>query len=754
MFKKLCFLILFVLILSLTSTTYGDVVISDFEQQMDGWAACTWGPPGNPTFSYNTTGVTLGSYSLKAVQPTGWYWFLINTSVNGDAFRNNNIISMDITRLSNEWTRGTGDHYCDLDLRVQDNSRYQLTGIGNQGDWDSNDLEANDTMTVTWDYTLFKRQMPATATGVEIIIATNTGGYTGVGTWYIDNIRLLASRNEQPRNGEWGVKLNPTLKWDEASLSDTFDVYVGTDFNSVNDASRTNQTGLLFYSENQDLNSYTLSGTTNGTTYYWRIDEVVGGNPDKGDVWHFTTFLLGAKGTVIGDWEQQMDGWIDADPNDPNMVLGYSTDGATLNNYSLTVEAPEQWYETVLIPINETGFTHQLKANNRFSLDVTWDTSFFVGDIESIIIDGNGIERLQLAPQSETVIGSVGDFSTTKFTWDYSAIDFSLLPAEPNELTLSIATMADTGGMYYFDNARLYNSKLASDPMRGSDASEVQREPTLSWTPGEGAGTHDIYFGADYDNVNNASKADHPGLLFYDKDLAYDINNVDITGELGYPLPFGATYYWRVDEVNEVVWKGEVWSFTVGWYHVVDDFEDYNDYPPYEVWNTWLDGYENPLNGSSAGYPDPDFVAGEHYLEGTVVHSGDWSMPVFYDNSTAPLSEVTRTFDSSVRNWTVDDVVKLTLFYYGDPGNIAEQMYIVVDNVVVTNDDQDAALVTEWTQWDISLQDFASQGVNLSSVGSITIGFGNRDNPSMTAGGTGHVFFDDIRLYLPEPEVN
>ena len=282
MFKKMCFLILSVLILSLTSTTYGDVVISDFEQQMDGWAACTWGPPGNPTFSYSTTGVTSGSYSLKAVQPTGWYWFLINNRVDGDAFRANNIIAMDITRLSDEWTRGTGDHTCDLDLRVQDNSRYQLVGLGNAGGWDSNDLNANDTMTVTWDYTLFKRQMSETATGVEIIIATNTGGYTGVGTWYIDNIRLLASRNEQPRNGEWGVKLNPTLKWDEASPSDTFDVYVGTDFNSVNDASRTNQTGLLFYSENQDLNSYTLSGTTNGTTYYWRVDEVVGGNPEKG----------------------------------------------------------------------------------------------------------------------------------------------------------------------------------------------------------------------------------------------------------------------------------------------------------------------------------------------------------------------------------------------------------------------------------------------------------------------------------------
>jgi len=674
MCKKLCFLILSVLMLSLTSTSYGEVVIGNFEQQMDGWAACSWGPPGNPTFSYSTTGVTLDSHSLKAVQPTGWYWFLINTNVNGDAFRANNIISIDITRLANEWTRGTGDHWCNLDLRVQDNNRYQLTGLGNNGDWDSNDLNANDTMTVTWDYTLFKKQMPAAATGVEIVIATNTGGYTGNGTWYIDNIQLLASRNEQPRSGAWGVELDPTLKWDEASPSDTFDVYVGTDFNDVNDADRVDQTGLLFYSENQDPNSYPLSGTTNGTTYYWRIDDVIGGTPVKGTVWHFTTFLLGAKSTVIGDWEQQMDGWVAVDPNDPNMELGYSTAGVTLNNYSLTVKAPEEWYETVLIPINETGFTHQLMANNRFSLDVTWDTTMFGGDIESIVINGDGIGRLQLAPMSETIIGSAGSLDTTTFTWDYSAVDFSLLPAEPDTLTLSIATMADVRGLYYFDNARLYSSKVASHPMPGNNEAEAQREPTLSWRPGEGAGTHDVYFGTDYDKANDANRADHPGLLFYDEDRAYDANNIDITGELGYPLSFGTTYYWRVDEVNEIVWKGEVWSFTVGHFLVVDDFEDYND-TTNKIYNTWADYVVNNT-GMTVGHLDPPFA------ERQIVHSDYQSMYMRYDNDgtvnegtiyeqsgTLLYSEAERQWQSP-QDWTREGVKSLKLWFKGIPESV------------------------------------------------------------------------------------
>jgi len=37
--------------------------------------------------------------------------------------------------------------------------------------------------------------------------------------------------------------------------------------------------------------------------------------------------------------------------------------------------------------------------------------------------------------------------------------------------------------------------------------------------------------------------------------------------------------------------------------------------------------------------------------------------------------------------------------------------------------------------------------VNLANVNTISIGFGNKANPQ--AGGSGHVFIDDIRLYGP-----
>ena len=41
---------------------------------------------------------------------------------------------------------------------------------------------------------------------------------------------------------------------------------------------------------------------------------------------------------------------------------------------------------------------------------------------------------------------------------------------------------------------------------------------------------------------------------------------------------------------------------------------------------------------------------------------------------------------------------------------------------------------------------FADRGVNLENLTSITIGLGNRSNP--TVGGSGKMYYDDIRLNI------
>ena len=276
----------------------------------------------------------------------------------------------------------------------------------------------------------------------------------------------------------------------------------------------------------------------------------------------------------------------------------------------------------------------------------------------------------------------------------------------------------------------------ALNPANG--AVDVTQTPTLTWTPGFGS-SHEVYFGTDKDVVKNAdtSSPEYKG-----------------SGNLGSEsyepgqLEWSTTYYWRVDEANNAnvdsPWTGPIWSFTTANFLIVDDMESYNDIDEGEpgsnrIYIAWADGYDNPAtNGSVVGNDQPPIV------EQTIVHSGLQSMPMLYDNAVGK-SEATLTLTSN-RDWTVKGVNTLTIWFRGDSANAAENLYVVLNGTAgVDHDNPDAALATRWTQWNIDLQAFAGQGVNLANVTSITIGLGNRANP--TVGGSGMMYFDDIRLY-------
>lgn len=79
--------------------------------------------------------------------------------------------------------------------------------------------------------------------------------------------------------------------------------------------------------------------------------------------------------------------------------------------------------------------------------------------------------------------------------------------------------------------------------------------------------------------------------------------------------------------------------------------------------------------------------------------------------------------------------------------NDPDAMYVALNGgTKVYNDNPNAALVTNWTEWNIDLQAF---GVNLSNVNTITIGLDNSN--SLSGGGSGLIFFDDIQLHSTTP---
>jgi hypothetical protein len=97
----------------------------------------------------------------------------------------------------------------------------------------------------------------------------------------------------------------------------------------------------------------------------------------------------------------------------------------------------------------------------------------------------------------------------------------------------------------------------AADPNPGNGQADVPRDTLLSWTPGQSAVAHDVYFGTIADDVNNAGT---------NSPLLVSPAQSSDTFEPG-RLEFGRTYFWRIDEINappdNTIFKGDLWSFTV-----------------------------------------------------------------------------------------------------------------------------------------------------------------------------------------------
>jgi predicted outer membrane repeat protein len=95
----------------------------------------------------------------------------------------------------------------------------------------------------------------------------------------------------------------------------------------------------------------------------------------------------------------------------------------------------------------------------------------------------------------------------------------------------------------------------ASDPDPANGRTLVPPDKILSWTPGLHASLHDLYFGTDYNDVNDADTTDASVYKGEQIDSVWDPCG----------LEYDSSYYWRIDEKSSFgAVKGDVWGFTTG----------------------------------------------------------------------------------------------------------------------------------------------------------------------------------------------
>ena len=280
----------------------------------------------------------------------------------------------------------------------------------------------------------------------------------------------------------------------------------------------------------------------------------------------------------------------------------------------------------------------------------------------------------------------------------------------------------------------------------------VGRNKHYAWGNGGQAGSATMSFW-DIETSSQQTSACGSGLT------TAEMQNASVFLEAGWHL-MGETE----DGTEDIWWILEGHDYPRLWWErlpgdeivlVVDDFESYNDIDPpdpasHRIFDVWIDGFGIATNGALLALcQNMPTMKPARCRPQQPVHGGQQSMDFYYDNSgTAHYSEVTRTL-TDLRDWTVEDVRVLSLWLNGDPSGVPVPMYVSIANTngpaaTVFHDSLHAALVDTWTEWRINLQEFVDQGVDLTSVDSVSIGLGDKDNPQ--SGGSGLVFFDNIRL--------
>ena len=401
------------------------------------------------------------------------------------------------------------------------------------------------------------------ADGDRFHIGSNSGGGMGWFQGVIDDVRvyeealpqaeiervmkttLRASAEPIPADATTDVARDVVLGWLPGQSADTHDIYFGTVFDDVNNASRDNPMGLLL-SQSQTGTTYSPGYLEFGQTYYWRVDEV-NAAPDhtifKGEVWSFTVEPFAYP---IANLSVTSNGVSEEGVGPENTING---SGLSANDQHSTT-SQDMWSarpadgDPIWI---EYAFDRVYKVHEM----LVWNYN-----VQFELLLGFGIKKATVEYSDDGTNWVVlGDFELAQATAraDYAAnttIDFGGVAVKGVRLTVN--SSYGTSGQIGLSEVRfLYVPVQAREPEPVDGAVNVGVDADIRWRTGREAVTHEVYLSTDEATVTDGSAL---------------IETTDATVIDPGPMDLGATYYWSVTEVNEAeaigTWEGEIWSFS------------------------------------------------------------------------------------------------------------------------------------------------------------------------------------------------
>jgi regulation of enolase protein 1 (concanavalin A-like superfamily) len=526
-----------------------------------------------------------------------------------------------------------------------------------------------------------------------------------------------------PVDGAKYLDPNIVLSWSPGLGAKSHHVYFGTSKADVAAGTGGTDRGT------QATTTLTLDSLVHGTTYYWRIDEVPQTGPTvTGDTWSFSIIpdipisdpsLVGwwkldeGVGTRAVDWSgYNRHGTIYGGPIWVDGFDGGALEFDGVGNYvdlpidaaltSLTSCTISTWVDYFPRDVNDArqrifSFANTINAYMTLTPRLDPTTPFMSFAITTTFsmpgAEANRLDAPSALPSGWHHVAVVidGVSRNMQLYLDGTVVaegTTQVLPADLTDVPSCTLGKIIHGMDSFFtgmlDDFRIYNMALTQeritkvmriDPLRAWNPipsngalTDVEKAFPLSWSPGDEAVNHDVYFGTDALSVESANISDTTGIYRGRQDANSYTSSVEPN----------QVYYWRIDEFNTdgTITIGRVWSFTVAQYLIVDNFEYYDDVNN-QIYLTWEDYFVNNT-GMTVGHFEPP------YAETQIVHLGSQAMYMHYDNDgtvnegividgvnyersgTQFYSEAQRTW-AEPQDWTRKGANSLMLWFRGIP---------------------------------------------------------------------------------------
>jgi len=617
------------------------------------------------------------------------------------------------------------------------------------------------------------------------------------------------ARNPYPPDRSAEIPLDVTLSWTAGidQSTDSYytrqDVYVGSDPVAVAEATTASPE---YMGGPTGPNEYGPLSLSYYEKVYWRVDGVEDASGTvsyPGAVWTFKAaydpgevcdpnlkLWLKFENNALDSSGRGNDG---TEIGGPTYVPG--TDGQAIHldgiddyvdmEYGIGISGTEPrtiagWVkaDTSAIPdwTNIFGFTGPSGNGRHFDIEVVGDTNSTTAGWYGVYMYGDEYDILPCDIEWHH-LAAIYDGTNVYFYGDAVLMGFAAYAIDTPD-NVHVGKRADNDNYFpgRIDDLRIYNTAKNEahiaqimriglwwawmTPYPSNGAVDVPPgQVTLNWQPGACAS-----------DVNGS-------IVYYSEDLAAVVNRTAssaVVSSSSFRLPMsldlGRTFYWAVDTINgPCIWPGHLWTFTTANWLSVDDMESYACWIMEGcMYETWRDGFGICTAGSgnntgSVLNENDDFVLG-----------GRQSMKYEFDNDGRVYSPCTlgqegghlkySKIEAQVSNlpsgigsdWAAGGVRALSINFYGKTGNPTTEPFWVQlrdgtkgygDKVfygVYEGESLDDFNEPQWHEWNIDLADF---NADLNDVVGIVIGIGNEDGTGDHGSGT--LYLDDIRLYIP-----